>query len=209
MVETVDEERHRESSRDGPRRIQTMDVRSDEELMAAHARGETGCFEELHRRYAGLLYRALCRMTRDEDAARDMTQLAFMHAHRARADFDPSRRFKPWLLTIAYNAVRQEGRARRRRPEEPPRDDVPDQAAPELTVRLDVRRALAALPEHYRQAIELHWFEGLSFDEIAALLGTTATAVKLRAFRGYEQMRATLGPESNHPPPAGIRGKHK
>jgi len=55
-----------------------------------------------------------------------------------------------------------------------------------------VRRALDALPESQRTVIHLHRYEGLTFAEIAQVLGTTPGAVKLRAFRGYETLRITL-----------------
>ncbi|MEM1417581.1 MAG: sigma factor-like helix-turn-helix DNA-binding protein, partial [Myxococcota bacterium] len=55
-----------------------------------------------------------------------------------------------------------------------------------------VRRAVAALPQGQREVIELHWFEGLAFQEVGAILGASTTAVKVRAHRGYERLRATL-----------------
>jgi RNA polymerase sigma-70 factor (ECF subfamily) len=55
-----------------------------------------------------------------------------------------------------------------------------------------VRAALAALPEAQREAVVLHRFEGLSFAEIAEAAGVTESAVKVRAHRGYEALRAAL-----------------
>jgi RNA polymerase sigma-70 factor (ECF subfamily) len=55
-----------------------------------------------------------------------------------------------------------------------------------------VRAALDRLPESQRTVIHLHRYEGMTFVEIAQVLGTTPGAVKLRAFRGYEQLRAEL-----------------
>jgi len=55
-----------------------------------------------------------------------------------------------------------------------------------------VRAALSRLPETQRTVIHLHRYEGMTFSEIARVLGTTPGAVKLRAFRGYETLRVQL-----------------
>jgi RNA polymerase sigma-70 factor (ECF subfamily) len=56
-----------------------------------------------------------------------------------------------------------------------------------------MRRALQQLPEEQREVILLHWFEDLPFAEVAAIVGASVPAVKVRAHRGYERLRATLG----------------
>ena len=71
--------------------------------------------------------------------------------------------------------------------EQAPRDPPPD-----TEVRDAVRAALAALPESQRAVIHLHRYEGMTFAEIAQVLGSTPGAVKLRAFRGYEKLREQL-----------------
>jgi RNA polymerase sigma-70 factor (ECF subfamily) len=71
--------------------------------------------------------------------------------------------------------------------EQAPRDPPPDH-----DVQDAVRAALAALPESQRTVIHLHRYEGMTFPEIAEVLGTTPGAVKLRAFRGYETLREKL-----------------
>ena len=58
--------------------------------------------------------------------------------------------------------------------------------------RLDVEAALGRIPEAQRQVIELHWFAGLPFQDIAEAVGASVGAVKVRAHRGYEAMRALL-----------------
>jgi len=64
---------------------------------------------------------------------------------------------------------------------------------------LDARIALAALSPDYREVIELHWFGGLSFPEVAEAVGSTVAAVKVRAHRGYVALRARLGDEAPDP----------
>jgi RNA polymerase sigma-70 factor (ECF subfamily) len=56
-----------------------------------------------------------------------------------------------------------------------------------------VRAALATLPEASREVLLLHWWQGLSMAEIAEATGSTAAAVKVRAHRAYDALRAALG----------------
>lgn len=175
---------------------------SDEELMAAHVRGEAAAFGELFRRYAPRLGRLLARdLGRGEDA-RDLVQQTFLQLHRARHDFRPGARLRPWLFTIALNLKRQHFRRQGRRPEAAlhPDGDADEPVAPggDPEARLhdaSLRKALDALPEPQREVIVLHWFEGLSFREIADAVGASQPAVKVRAHRGYNLLRQALAGE--------------
>src|SRR5690606_37416143 len=94
--------------------------------------------------------------------------------------------------------MRDHHRHRGRRPEdlvEPSRHDAHAAATPGPDANLldePVRQALAQLPEAQREVIILHWFEGLSFGEIAETVGAGRSAVKVRAHRGYKRMRELL-----------------
>jgi RNA polymerase sigma-70 factor (ECF subfamily) len=122
--------------------------------------------------------------------------------HRARHDYRPAARFRPWLLTIALNLVREQYRKRGRRKEQALEsgEDLPDgdghdpvEARDELKQRAArLRAALASLPEAQREVIELHWFEESPYEEIARILGVSAAAVRVRAHRGYERLREIL-----------------
>jgi len=172
-------------------------VRTDEELMLAYARGEAAAFKELFQRYGPKLERLMLRELYAREEARDLVQQTFLQLHRARLDFDPAQRFKPWLYTIALNLKREHFRRRRRRPEV--LGDVADERpAPEgghdaLEANRSLAWALARIPEENRSVIELHWFEGLSFAEAAKCLGIGAVAAKVRAHRGYQRLRKLLG----------------
>jgi RNA polymerase sigma-70 factor (ECF subfamily) len=170
---------------------------SDEDLMLAYVRGDTPAFHELFRRYGPPLLRLMRRDLASSIEAEDLVQQAFLQIHRARNDFDPSRSLRPWVYTIALNLKREYLRSRRRRPTSPletapePGVDAPD---PELEDRARAtRRALRALPDAQREVIELHWFDGLSFQEVAAALGITTSAAKVRAHRGYARLKESLG----------------
>lgn len=175
------------------------DRRSDEALMAAYVAGDRGAFTVLFARYAPRLRRLVARDLARGGDADDLVQQAFLQMHRARRDFRPESRLRPWLFTIALNLKRQYFRRRGRRPESALPEDgsaepVAPRGDPEGAVRdAQVRRALDALPESQREVIMLHWFEGLSFREIAPVVGASQPAVKVRAHRGYEKLREALG----------------
>lgn len=166
---------------------------TDEELMEAAARGASDAIDALFERYADRLYGWLASSV-GPDAAEDLVQQTFLHVHRARHDFRPGARFRPWLYAIAANCRRQAARTRARRPESPlePTDHpgvAPDALPPEARA---LRAAMASLPDASREVLVLHWWQGLSMAEIAEALGSTTSAVKVRAHRAYEALRTTL-----------------
>lgn len=175
-----------------------MTTRSDEDLMIAYRNGDTGALRELFGRYARSLARAVQRMLRDEERTQDIVQQTFLQMHRARSDFDDSRRFRPWLYTIALNLARDELRRQKRRPESSlEREPQSEGESPERRVERQeasrrVRRAMVALSREQRQVVELHWFQGLTFPEIAEATGHGLSAVKVRAHRAYKRMRESL-----------------
>jgi RNA polymerase sigma-70 factor (ECF subfamily) len=166
--------------------------------MALHVAGDAAAFRELFERHAPALERLLLRDLSDKEEARDLVQQAFLQLHRARLDFDPNKRLKPWLYTIALNLKREHFRRRKRRPERPD-SDAADRVptAPRGQEQTEARRslgwALARLPADQREVIELHWFAELSFAELAESIGISVAAAKVRAHRGYLQLRELLG----------------
>jgi len=182
------------------------DPRSDEQLMAAYVAGDAAAFRVIFERYAPLLLRSMLRELYVREEANDLVQQTFLQLHRARADFDPSQKLKPWIFTIAMNLKREYFRRKKRRPErsldaenavEP---TVAALGAAQVEARRTLSRVLAELPPDQREVIELHWFDGLEFPEVAAVVGASVSAVKVRAHRGYVRMRAALGDEVALPP---------
>lgn len=169
---------------------------SDEELMAAHVRGDATAFATLHARWAARLRNLFVRGGLRADDANDMVQQTFLHLHRARADFREGSALRPWIYTIALNLRRQFVRRQVRKPEQA-LDESVEVGDDEVDVdaRLDgrhLRAAMAQLPEAQREVIMLHWFEGLAFREVATIVGATPVAVKVRAHRGYARLRTLL-----------------
>ncbi len=79
---------------------------TDEQLLVAYARGDQPALQELILRYQRELYAFLARFIGDEPMAEDLFQETFIQVHRNAGSFDPGRRFRPWLFTIAANKAR-------------------------------------------------------------------------------------------------------
>ncbi len=163
------------------------------------ASGDRAAFEELFRRHAPRLKGFFVRAVGDTAVAQDLVQQTFLHVHRARHDFHLGQPVKPWLYTIALNVRRELFRRRGRKPEtqlDPERHPTPTVQPDSSTVEeRAVRRALQTLPEGQREVVLLHWYEGWTFPEIAEMVGASHSAVKVRAHRAYEKLRAMLGEE--------------
>jgi RNA polymerase sigma-70 factor (ECF subfamily) len=173
--------------------------------MAAYINGDAQAFQELFKRLAPSVHRFFLQSFRCTTVADDLLQTTFFKLHRARADYDCALPLRPWLFTIAARVRLDELRRRYNAPPSTSEDELAQlvderdglaqtaESAAHLHDRQEaVHDALARLPEPQRVVIHLHRFEGMTFSEIANVLGTTAGAAKLRAFRGYEQLRRQL-----------------
>jgi RNA polymerase sigma factor (sigma-70 family) len=173
--------------------------------MSAYVAGDARAFERLFARLAPRVHGFFMRSFREPAVADDLLQVTFMKVHRARTQYRGDLKVAPWLFAVAARVRLDELRKRLRLREDAPQaldDEALDRAVEKLSFEAEpppdgdvaeaVRRALDALPESQRTVIHLHRYEGLTFAEIAQVLGTTPGAVKLRAFRGYETLRETL-----------------
>lgn len=169
--------------------------------MERYARGEDAAFAELYDGLAPRLFAFLVRQCRDRTRAEDVLQQTMLQIHRHRGRFLPGAEVLPWAFAIARRLVIDQ---HRRGGREVLGDDDHaellvslDAPADELTMAKEVAERLEAelrrLPENQRVAFELIKQEGLSVAEAAQVLGTTVSAVKLRAHRAYEALRAALG----------------
>lgn len=170
---------------------------SVEELMGAYVGGDPAAFDLLYRKISPQLLGYLIRLTRHRERAEDLLQVTFSKVHRARASYLPGAPVLPWVMAIARRSFYDELRAKKSRREELSHDgSLPEPKPAEEPVPADVsdalERALDALPDTYREAIQLTKITGLSMVEAASVLGTTPTAMKLRVHRGYRALRETL-----------------
>jgi RNA polymerase sigma-70 factor (ECF subfamily) len=175
--------------------------------MDRYACGDDAAFAELYDLLAPRLSSFLFRRTRDTSRTEDLVQQTFLQMHSARRHFSPGAEVTPWAFAIArrllIDTLRKGGRECLVEDdrESEKQDSIPPDALPDAVVgrqrfadRMD--RELARMPEAHRVAFELVQRDGLSMAETAQVLGTTENAVKLRAFRTYEALRAALGAEA-------------
>ena len=161
----------------------------------AGKRGETA-FARLCEELRPDLFRFAFWLARDRQVAEDVVQEALLRAWRSRESVAETGAVKPWLITI----VRRE-HARlyeRKRLETVQVDELVGSESPELAAAqqqemLDVRRAIFALEDDYREPLVLQVLMGYSTDEIAQQLGLTQGAVLTRLFRARHKLRKQLG----------------
>jgi RNA polymerase sigma-70 factor (ECF subfamily) len=189
---------------------------ADLPLTTALAHDLDAAFDAVVVAHQDRLYTIALRVLGDPQEAEEAAQDALVRAYRALATYDPERiralRLRGWLTTIVLNRCRSTlGRAPARRARPRPLDDVlgtanepitTPEAGPQATIeRRDDRerwgRRLAALPLAYRSAVVLRHVDGLSYPEMAAVLGRPEGTVKAQVHRGIAQLRTMLEAETH------------
>lgn len=175
-------------------------------LMARYAAGEDGVFEAIYQQLEAPLYRFCLRLATRRHEADDLFQETFLKMHRARATYLPGASVLHWSYAIARSLYLSRMRYWRRRPEWlGPANDVSEQenihvdaaSTPEAALIADrlldvVVGELHRMSEKNRWAYVLMREENLSAADAAAVLGTTADAVKQRAHRADQQIKSAL-----------------
>jgi RNA polymerase sigma-70 factor (ECF subfamily) len=158
-------------------------------------------WEEVVREHSGRVYRLAFRLTGNSHDAEDLTQEVFVRVFRSLPTYSPGT-FEGWLHRITTNLFLDMTRRRQRirfeglgeetaaklRGAEP----TPSQAFDERHLDFDISAALADLPPEYRAAVVLCDIEGLTYEEIADVLGVKLGTVRSRIHRGRAQLRAAL-----------------
>ncbi|HEY7876547.1 MAG TPA: sigma-70 family RNA polymerase sigma factor [Actinomycetota bacterium] len=174
------------------------DPRTDERLLADFVGGEARAFDELVTRHEDRLFSLALRMTGERSDALDATQDAFVAAFRRAGSFRGDAAVGTWLYRIAINATQDLLRKRARNVTQDLDEPGHEQPAPgervedTVAARVDVARALASLPDEYRDAVVMHDLGGVPYDEIANLTGAPMGTVKSRISRGRRQLAELL-----------------
>jgi RNA polymerase sigma-70 factor, ECF subfamily len=173
---------------------------NESDLIERFKQGDPSAFETIARKHQDRVYN-LCRyMLRDPRNAQDAAQDVFLKTYRALKDFRPGASLYTWIYRIAMNTCLDYRRKSRREEfsSEPLTGDLPsDEHSPHQLyesgeIRDSIQQALQKLPEKLRAAIVLREIEGLSYEEIAEVLHTSAGTVKSRIARAREQLRHLL-----------------
>lgn len=176
----------------------------DQKLVVRVQNGDKKAFDLLVIKYQGKVASIVSRYIRDSHEIADVTQEAFIKAYRAMAKFRGDSAFYTWLYRIAINCAKNYLVAKGRRPPSADIDasdavnmvhgrGLKDIATPESVLHRDqleqvVKAAIASLPEDLRVAFTLREFEGLSYDDIAEVMGCPVGTVRSRIFRARESV---------------------
>ncbi len=180
----------------------------DGEIVERVLAGNRSAFGTLIDRHRDAVTRLAFRILRVRADAEDVAQEAFLYAFLELVELRSPARFAAWLLGIAVNLAKSRLRARR----EEPIDDWAGGRATATYVWIDpepspearqearelhdrVWRALGELPAQQREAVQLHYVEGLRVWEIAALVGLPTGTIKARLHRARERLRRALAEE--------------
>ncbi len=183
----------------------------DQQLVERARAGDKRAFELLVQKYQRKLGRLLSRFVRDPGEVEDVTQEAFIKAYRALPNFRGDSAFYTWLYRIAINTAKNYLVASgQRAPTSTGFDNeeaesfedaeaLRDTATPENVlmgreVADTVNKAVEALPDDLRTAITLREIEGLSYEEISAVMNCPIGTVRSRIFRARESIAAELRP---------------
>ena len=171
----------------------------DTALIAAARDGDEGAFLALYERHAGRVRRLVESWVGDPMLADDVCQESWLRAFRGLGAFRGEAEFGTWIHSIARNVVASRGRTSRRRTE------LLDEwwrpraaAAPEpVELRVDLRRAVDALPPGMRRVLWLHDVEGWTHADIGVALGVSPGTSKSQLFKARARLREILsGPTS-------------
>jgi len=158
-------------------------------------------WDEVVERHSDRVYRLAYRLTGDRHDAEDLTQEVFVRVFRSLDTYTPGT-FEGWLHRITTNLFLDQARRRQRIRFDALSDEragtlrstspAPDAAVADRLFDDDVEQALAALPPEFRAAVVLCDVEGLSYDEIADILGAKLGTVRSRIHRGRAMLRRAL-----------------
>lgn len=176
---------------------------TDASLVRAVLDGNAAAFTTLVDRHARACLRFATRMLGNREDAEDVTQEAFVRAHRALSRYDDATAFRTWLMTILVNRCRTALKSQRRRDAHVIADDVTVAAAAapadanDAVLRDAIVRALERLEPPYREAFLLKHVEQLSYDEMSAMTGAGVSALKMRVQRACERLQLLLEDDRN------------
>jgi len=192
----------------------TPDTEPDALLVERTKRGDVKAFEMLVVKYQRRIERLIGRMVRDVDLVQDIAQETFIRAYRALPKFRGESAFYTWLYRIAVNTAKKalvdlkrdplvtqaamvnhdDGDETSRVENELTDGETPESLLASKEVAAAVNAAIDALSEDLRQAIVLREIEGLSYEEIAAVMNCPIGTVRSRIFRARESIAVRLRP---------------
>lgn len=183
---------------------------SDQELVKRCQKGDERAFSILVNKYQHRIFALISRYVRDHDEVQDVAQESFLKAWRALPKFRGDSAFYTWLYRIAVNTAKNHLVAKNRRPPGTDLDAMEaeqfldtvglhDTGTPESLLMSEelgevIQQAIADLPQELKVAITLREFDGLSYEDIAAVMECPVGTVRSRIFRAREAIDNVVAP---------------
>ena len=178
----------------------------DLDLVERHRYGDAEAFDEVYSRFAALVYNLCLRMSGSPEEAEDLTQEIFLRIHRNLGRFNGKSSLKTWIYRITLNYCRSKLSVKKHRYPTAPLAEETEEGGVHLTdqARGPEERALAhdaarhvtlalrQVKPKFREAVVLRDIEGMSYDEIADILGVRIGTVRSRIARGRDRLRIIL-----------------
>lgn len=193
-------------------KIDNSPHQSDKDLLFALIDGDNESFSLLIDRYKNRLMNFVYRFVKDYDVAEDIVQETFLRVYRKRREYKAIANFSTWIFTIAANLAKSELRRRKRwrflsidtnndddrNIELPDTGPEPDRATVSRMIEENVQDALDLLQTKYRESLILRDVEGMSYLEIAEIVGVPVGTVKSRVNRARLKMQKMLKGHTPH-----------
>lgn len=173
----------------------------DYELTQMSAEGDLEAFEMLYQKYHRRAYSLCLRMTNNVTEAEDLTQEAFIQLFRKAGSFRGDSAFTTWFHRLVVNQVLMHFRKRSVKNEKTTEDgEMPEHLVPQTKTkanlpilnRIDINKAIAALPPGYKSVFILHDVEGFEHSEVARILGISVGTSKSQLHKARLKLRGML-----------------
>lgn len=175
-------------------------VAFESDVIAAAKAGDREAFAEIYRLHSQRVYRHICYVTGDPHEADDLTNETFIQAWKSIASYEyRGVPIEHWLLKIGHRMATHH--LKRRKPTqdienvrlEDSADRQPERLLEVASEVATLRAAVLKLPEVQRQVILWRFIEGMSYEEVAGMLGKSSGAIRVVQFRALRQLRDLLG----------------
>ncbi|MBS1561068.1 MAG: sigma-70 family RNA polymerase sigma factor [Bacteroidetes bacterium] len=180
----------------------SLDALTDEELMERLKADEIDAYRVLYQRYKRTMYAYILQIVRNDEVAKDVFQTVFADIFEHRRQFTYGT-FRAWMYTIARNASMKAwtkeapSRAGRGIADPPELADEGDRTGADVLLSNALHNALNQLTPEFQQAIQLRYYDDLSFEEIADRLNISLSLAKVRVTRAKQALRTLLMPLSS------------
>jgi RNA polymerase sigma-70 factor (ECF subfamily) len=176
--------------------MESYPLANAESVVARARSGDPAAFEALYRAFESPVYNLARRICRTTEDAEDVLQETFFEVCRSIGQFRAEGSLWGWIRSItASKALMRLRRNKYRDADELP-DEVPSVKREDTALRMDLEAALERLGETSRAVVWLHDVEGYTHEEIAGMMGKTASFSKSQLARAHVRLRRWLGEES-------------